>query len=287
MTLKDWIKNGLRVLLLAFYLFFCFGVAAAASGLTAAAGEVSPGAAGWLLLVCCLISAAVSFPVLRSRWRGLKLTAAVFGSVFGIMTVLTQMETVVFLRELVSIIPAEIVPRLIWQGTIVAALFSPVVVLLHGKLRGREVPGPDGLPVLSGREWAQRLTLIAMLYTVIYIGFGAFIFRPLAGAAFDAYYTGLRMPWWILFFQMGRGLVWAAIAVPVLKMMDGVRWEKSLAVALLFAALMGANLLAPNPYMPDAIRLAHFVEVTGSNFLFGWLLAAILTRDGAAGPERR
>lgn len=42
-------------------------------------------------------------------------------------------------------------------------------------------------------------------------------------------------------------------------------------VALLFSILMGFLLLLPNPYMPEVIRLSHFVEVALSNFLFGWI----------------
>lgn len=287
MFTKNSLKTALRVLLLSFCLFAFYGIAASAAGLTATAGEAGPGAAGWLLLVCFLISAAVSFPVLRSRWRGLKLTAAVFAVVFGVMTVLTQIETVVFLRQLTDIIPAAAVPPLIWQGTIVAALFAPAAVFLHGKMRGGEVPGAVGLPVLSVRVWVRRLVLISVVYVFLYVGFGALVFRPLAGAAFEAYYSDLQMPWWILLFQAGRALIWAAVAAPVLALMEGTRREKSLAVALLFAALMGSVLLIPNPFMPAAIRLAHCVEVTASNFLFGWVLAAVLTRKETAFPERR
>jgi hypothetical protein len=33
--------------------------------------------------------------------------------------------------------------------------------------------------------------------------------------------------------------------------------------------LMGSLLLVPTEIMPDTIRMAHFVEVSSSNFLFG------------------
>jgi hypothetical protein len=50
------------------------------------------------------------------------------------------------------------------------------------------------------------------------------------------------------------------------------------AVGLLFAVLVNAQLLLPNPYMPDAVRMAHLIETASSTFIFGllvgWLLAA-------------
>lgn len=45
---------------------------------------------------------------------------------------------------------------------------------------------------------------------------------------------------------------------------------------------MNAPLPLPNPYMPEAVRMAHLVEAASSNFLFGWLLGGLLKRP--AGP---
>jgi hypothetical protein len=83
---------------------------------------------------------------------------------------------------------------------------------------------------------------------------------------------------WLAPLQLARGLLWAAIAVPVIRMMRGRWWEAGLAVALSFAVLTSAQLLLPNPFMPRAVRMAHLVETSTSNFLFGWLTVAILCR---------
>ncbi len=71
---------------------------------------------------------------------------------------------------------------------------------------------------------------------------------------------------------------WTALALPVIRMMKGRWWEAGLAVALLFSVLMGFLLLLPNPYMPDTIRMAHFGEVSLSNFLFGGVVVWLLNR---------
>ena len=81
----------------------------------------------------------------------------------------------------------------------------------------------------------------------------------------------------LILLQIGRGLLWLAIAVPVIKMMNGNRWEAGLAVALLFA-MTSAQLLIPNPLMPAEVRMAHLVETVTSNFLFGWLVVLILVQ---------
>lgn len=73
-------------------------------------------------------------------------------------------------------------------------------------------------------------------------------------------------------------MIWAALAIPVVQMMRGRLREAGLAVALLFTVLFAGLLVPPNEYMPDQVRLAHIVEVSSSNFLFGWIVVWILAR---------
>jgi hypothetical protein len=271
----------LRVVALSFILFFSYSVASLLVGLGTSSGSNT--AVIWLFAVCLMSSIVVSYPVIRSKWNGWQLVLAIFIIFYGVTTFQSQIETVVFLQYLVDIIPVGIVPRLFVQGIIVSALFSPFAVLIHGKMGSNREYEQSESPKTSTRldmppkEWVWKLGLIAVIYVVVYISFGIFIFRPLAGEAFQEYYADLQLPAWILPFQMLRGLIWAALALPVIKMMKGELWEAKLAVALLFSVLMGSLLLIPNPYMPDTIRLAHFVEVSSSNFVFGWVAAWILT----------
>jgi len=195
-----------------------------------------------------------------------------------VTTLLTQIETVVFLQYFENIVPVEETPRLFLNGAILAAIFSPLAVLAHGKMRRvEEIQEPNRRLVMPWTVWIWRLALIAVIYVFIYILFGMFVAKPLAGEAFDEYYANLQLPPWILPFQMVRALIWTAIALPVIRMMKGRWWEARLAVALLFSVLMGSLLLIPTEFMPKAIRLAHLVEVTSSNFLFGWIVVSLLT----------
>ncbi|MDI6811351.1 MAG: hypothetical protein QMD80_06740 [archaeon] len=193
------------------------------------------------------------------------------------MTFLSQIETVVFLQYLEDIVPLEETPKLFLNGAITAALFSSLAVLIHGKMKGVEESQEHSRRLVTPwTEWIWKLILIAVIYVFIYISFGMFVFMPLAGEAFQEYYADLQLPAWILPFQMVRGIIWAALALPVIRMMEGRLWEAGLAVALLFSVLMGSLLLVPTEFMLEAIRMAHLVEVTSPNFLFGWIVVWLL-----------
>lgn len=280
--MKKMIGLVLKIIALSLLLFIIFSVSAMVAGINQSVQTADPaGAAMSLLIVCLLFSSVISYPVIRSRWVGWPLVLTIFCLVYGVMTFLTQVETVVFLKYLVDIIPAEMIPKLFLQGFIIAALFSPLAVLVHGKIKGsKEAQSQEPNPrlIMPVRQWIWKLVIVSLIYVVIYLSFGMFVFIPLAGEAFQEYYVDLQMPPWILLFQIGRALVWVALALPIIRMMKGPWWEAGLAVALLFSVLMGALLLIPTEIMPDKIRMAHFFEVTSSNFLFGWIVVWLFNR---------
>jgi len=235
-----------------------------------------------LLLMSCLQAIVLAYIILRSRWSGWPLAITLFFAIYGITGFQPAIEAYVFLQTFKDIIPSQDIPSLFLNSAITAAVFAIIAVPLLGKWR------PDGGPrepnlrlIMPWYSWLWKLLLTAFLYVVVYILFGAFVFRPLAGDAFYEFYGGIQLPDWFIPFQLLRGLIWAAVALPVIRMMRGPRWETSLAVALLFSFLMGFLLVIPNEYLPDAIRHAHLIEVTSENFLFGWLVALMLNPRSA------
>jgi hypothetical protein len=194
-----------------------------------------------------------------------------------------QVETAYFITRL----PPGMLPRLFLAGIIMAAIFAPLAVLILGKAKAgaNETSGDARLNMPLG-SWAAKLSLIVVAYLVIYFTFGYFI--AWKNEAVRAYYNGtdpgnfithiasvLRTEPLLFVLQAVRALLWAVIAVPVIKMIKGDWWEAGLAVALLFA-VMTSLLLLPNPLMPDEVRMAHLLETATSNFLFGWLVVLIL-----------
>lgn len=216
---------------------------------------------------------ALAYPVIRSRWTGWRLVAGLFVAFAGVTPVLLQVESFVFLVFLVPIIPAEVLQRIILSGFVTALLFTPLVVLAFGKMRGPSDVSPVQRPDhWSLGEWVSKLLLISVIYAAIYFSFGDLILLPLAGPAFREYYGDLQLPFWFPLFQLARGAVWALIMLPVIRMMKGRWWEAGLAVAMLSSFLTAAPLLNQNEYMPDQMRLAHFFELLSSNFVFGWAI---------------
>jgi hypothetical protein len=237
-----------------------------------------------LLAVSFLNTAVLAYVIIRSRWAGWKLILTVFFVFYGVMTVMSQIETAFFVTRL----PPGMLPRLFLAGAIIAALFSPLAVLILGKRRAVTAMDESHLRLnMPLSEWVGKLCLIVIAYVVIYFTFGYFI--AWKSAAVRDYYGGrdpgsflaqisavIRETPWLLPLQAARAILWTAIAVPVIRMMKGQWWEAGLAVALLFGVMMTSPLLLPNPLMPREVRMVHLLETASSNFLFGWLIVLVL-----------
>jgi len=275
MKVKTTVTLGLRVVVLTLILFAFYSINFL--GLRLIEGvQISP---AMRLLVCFLHTVVLSYVIVRSRWAGWRLTLAIFFVFYGVTWFQSLIEAVVFLQYLTHIMPAEAFPGLFLNGAISAALFSPLAVLIHGRMReDKQEQQPNLRLVMPWTKWVWKLIVIGIIYVAVYLSFGMFVFQPLAGEAFGEYYGDLQLPGWFFPFQIMRGIIWAALALPVIRMMRGRWWEAGLAVALLFSVLMGSQLLEPEEFMPKAIRMAHLVETFSSNFLFGWILVLVLNR---------
>lgn len=284
--MKGTLKIAVRLVVLTILYFLCFAVVSAAL-LSVSSEQPVPAQAGTTLLALLAVSfvntAVLSYLILRSQWAGWKLILTISFIFFGVTTIMPQIETAFFVTRL----PPGMLPRLFLSGAIIAALFSPLAVLILGKRRSgpKESNKHSRLDIPVG-EWIVKLLLIVIVYVVIYFTFGYFI--AWKNAAVRAYYGGndpgsllaqmksvMRDTPLLLPLQAVRAILWAAIAVPVIRMMKGEWWEAGLAVALLFA-VPSSQLLLPNPLMPDEVRMVHLLETATSNFLFGWLIAMIL-----------
>ncbi len=288
-----------KVLALTVVMFVCF----AGAGLLVAqqagpAGSDQGSVAGALLLASLLNTIVLAYLITRSRWRGWRLMAAIFVAFYGTTTLMSQIETAVFVTRL----PAGILPRLFLAGAVAAAPFSILAVLILGRGRGwirphtiaaATAPSPAAIP---GAEWVWKLGVIMLAYVFLYFGFGYFV--AWRSPDVRAYYGGidegsflaqmaaiLVKQSWLVPFQMARALLWTAIAWPLIRMTEAGRLEGSVALGALFAVLMTSMLLIPNPLMPEAVRFAHIAEIAPSNFLFGTLIGWLLAPRRAADPS--
>lgn len=251
------------------------------------AGMAAKVSLAWLG-ICFLNAAVMAYPIRRSHWHGWKLMGAVAVIYFGISDFLSQIESLVFLRYLTHKMTAETIGWLLCRGAVTACLFAPLAVLIMGKTRpsgAAPFDDPNRIRVLMPwTGWLWKLGVIAVSYYIIYLSFGFLV--AWRSPAVRAYYAGMSAPVWLIpLVQLGRGFIWAGLAVLVVKLMKGKGWESGLAVSLLFAVLMSSGLLLPyNPVMPEAVAAVHFRELFGSNFIFGWVTVWVLNLRGKIRP---
>jgi hypothetical protein len=294
MSGKTIIIVGLKVIALTIILTLCFMVAGAismGSEPVAGAADESSSADGGSVLLPLLASSFLqtvvfTYIILRSRWTGWKLIGAVFLAFYGLHTVVAQIESAVYLS---TQLPPGTVPRLFVMGAIIAGVFSPVAVVILGKVRRKETPQVRNLRlVMPASEWVWKLVAIAAAYLVLYYAFGYFV--AWRNPAVQAYYGGTdpgsffaqmagiwRTTPWMFAWQAFRAMLWVAFVLPVIRMHRGQPWEVALAMASLFAVWSG-TLLLPNPYMPEAVARAHLVETACSTFIFGLVVGWLLSR---------
>jgi hypothetical protein len=281
--LKSTIAFALRLLLLIVIYFVIFsGVSAALLPGPSTAPTPEEAAAIFLalLVISVLNSSVVAYMLVRSRWTGLKLIVTLWWLLFGVTTLMSQIETFVFIRNL----PPGFLSRLVLTGAVFSAIFSTLAVIVFGKLRSKDNEGTSQWwTQLSVNDWIVRLAIISVAYVIIYFTFGYFI--AWQNPALVAYYGGsnsggfldqmlrvIRKTPWLPLLQVGRALLWTALAIPVIRLMKGRWWEAGLAVALFFSVVMNTQLLLPNPLMPATVRMSHLIETATSNFLFAWII---------------
>jgi hypothetical protein len=310
MNAKQIVTLSLKVIGLAIILVLCFTVASAVSGLTATASEGTDGQTGQasaepspveaiasllgLFGVSLVETVVLTIVILRSRGWGWKLVGAIFLAFYGLNTVVSQIESIVFLpRQL----PPGMIPQLFAMGVVQAGLFSPLAVLILGKMRrGPESPTPNSRLLLPAREWAWKLAVIAVAYVVLYFSFGYFV--AWKNPVVQAYYggtdpgsffaqmagIGATSPWLFL-LQVLRAMLWVAFSLPVIRMHKGRPWEVAVTVGLLFA-VWTVQLLLPNPFMPEAVARIHLVETASSLLIFGCLVGWLLSQRHAPARAR-
>lgn len=287
MKVKSFFVTTLRLLGVCMAMVFSFVFAAGIANPGAAAGsqpaEEAVQAGRALLVVSIVNSLLLAYPISRSRWHGLKLVGAVLLVFFGIQTLMSQIETM-FFGSAFNIASAEM-RSIILSGFLTAVFFSFLAVLIMGKMhKPKEGEAPIVPFELSAKEWAMRLTLLPLVYIILYFLFGYFVawqspdIRELytGSTAIEPFFTHLANTLQgssaLLPFQVLRGLMWIGLALVILRMMKGGTREKAIVVGLLFGLLITTQLLFPNPYMPAPVRLAHFIETSTSTFIYGVLI---------------
>jgi len=125
MNLRNFL---LKVISLALILAFLFWFPIPGIRASSEAGNLI-----YWFLVAFLNILVLSYMIVNSKWSGWELVLTTFAVFYEVTTFLSQIETVVFLTYFEEIIPPEMIPKLFVEGFIAAAVFSPIVVIVHGK----------------------------------------------------------------------------------------------------------------------------------------------------------
>jgi hypothetical protein len=295
MATRTIFVTGLRILGVCLLFAVCFTVGGVLSGIDKvaqqsiafqpvplASQQVPPRPDNFLpsfLIFTLSVGSILSYLILRARWHGWMLVAAIFVSMYGISTVASQLESVAFLSNK---LPHGMIRGLFVQGAIAAALFAPLAVLALGKWRAASIRAPKS-PASVPPKLASillRLAILVAAFVFLYMFFGYYVAwrnpelqRFYGGPELATFWAALRYNWissrWIYALAAFRALLNVGCLYPLVRMLHTSRRESALAAAL-FSACWTTVL------MPASVARSHFWETLGFSLVFGalagWLL---------------
>jgi phosphate transport system permease protein len=202
-----------RIILLALIFMFIMSASSLVLGLADTGQSADTVAAGQLLLgVSFLYSIVLSYPIIRSSWFGWPLVLTIAVVLFGIMTFLSQIETVVFLKYLVDIVPGEgvfgILPMVI--GTLAVTLGALIIGVPLGVMTAVFLAeyAPGGIAL-----WTRRaVELLAGIPSVVYGLFGMTVIVPLVRYIAVYWFEGILSPE----MRTGFGIIAASLVLGIM-----------------------------------------------------------------------
>ncbi|MDH4224745.1 MAG: hypothetical protein OEW12_03760 [Deltaproteobacteria bacterium] len=232
----------------------------------------------WSLLMMALLHAtALGFVVRHSIWRGQLLIVTMFVVYFGVTTLLTHMDTVLFLHLLNPVVPGFVADNLLVNGFINAAGIAPAAVWLFAGGPPPEAKLENIRVVMPARQWLLKGVASVGAFMVFYALGALGIAQPLLGPDTPVY-TDTVLPLWVTAAFLGKGLLWIVITLPLIRQMRGQVNRVAMGVGGYYGVLQGALLVIPTEYLAPSIRTAHMAGLTVAMFAYGWLLVILFHR---------
>lgn len=246
-----------------------------------------------LFITCVLNTAVILYFIYNSKLRGWKLVGTIFLISFGIQYFMSQIETWWF-NDSIDF-PIMGIWAIVSGGAIMTFLFSVTATLLTGRFKtiddsvGSKAE-IDLLPMIK-----KTILLAVVIWPMIY-----FLAGYLIAWQFDevrVLYSGTtemgsflsimegNFASGLYFFQIFRGMLWVLIAMLVLTATKGSLIKKGVILGLLLSVLGSSQLLLPNPFMSDMVRMGHLVETATSSFLWGFIMALYLGSSISVHPK--
>jgi len=293
MNIKSALVLVLKIVVLTTVMFILFSVGASVfTADSAMAQQMSPeeaAASGLGLFIVSFIDTLIlTYFILRSRLRGLRLMVVVALVFYGVKTFTSIIEAWWFMPNLT---PEEI-PGLFLMTVPMAVLFPVVAVLILGKAKkGEEVDeSPNTRLVMPIGQLGWKVAFLSVIvYPVLFWTFGYYVafsnpeLVAFYGATHPGSFTAQMSNVWandplVFVFEIFRGALWVALAAPVIRTTKGRIWEAGLLVVLLFTLVQNDVHLLPG-VMPPSVRLSHFIETASSNLIYAVILTWLMHRE--------
>jgi len=219
-----------------------------------------------LLTLGALVVAGIA-----SRGGGKALWLALLALGWTVSQFNTLLEAVVF-----SVMPLTNALVQLAVSAIAFALLAAIAVAVSGRWRRKEAAGAR--PALSWRN----LALILCGYELLYWTAGTFVWPFVAEFYADKPLPAVSL---VAALQVPRALIFVLAAWPWLR--TNPRYAP-MVLGLAYSVMGGiAPMFPDNPYMPPDVRLAHGIETSVSNFLFGILVGYVLRPKRDASSDDR
>jgi hypothetical protein len=232
----------------------------------------------WALVGNALTASVLAGTDEAARIRGWRLAA---GLAFGWLVVAaatSQLEAVAF-----QVLTPSQGLRLLLHSLLVAGGIAGGAMAMERVLRtsaelSRPVPGTNlGTQFLPG-QWVARLLTCGGIYVVLYFTAGMLVMTQ---PAVREFYGQRQIPGFVQIVGLQlfvRGPAFAAVLALLSYLLGSERRRAALTGAAWMSIVGGAAaLIVPNPFFPDAVRWAHFVEVVSSNLVFGAIAGWLMT----------
>ena len=247
-----------------------------------------------LFLTCVINSWVIIYFMSNSRFRAWRLVGIVFLIAFGIQYFMSQIETLWFNESLAF--PIKGVYAIVTGGAIMNLLFAITATWITANFKSSDQPRPIATFGYGTALWKRVIFLAVVVWPVVYFMAGYLIAWQFADVrllysgttemgSFVSIMAG-NFASGLFGFQIFRGFLWLLIAWPVLVTFEGSVVQKSVMLGLLLSLLGSSQLLLPNPYMADMVRIAHLLETGSSNFLWGFIIAWTLVPHMHVEPKK-
>lgn len=240
-----------------------------------------------LFFLCTLNAIMVIWYTKKSFYSGKKLFINIMILIFGIMSFMTQIETLYFNKTIKM--PLLMILITVFTCAMVGIFSGMFAVKIKEKTK-EQIKNEYELKMFSTKKNIVKFIFLSFLYLILYFFFGYFIAWQFP--LLRQFYSGstdilsfwahmqnqIQQDSFLIVFQIFRGFLWTLIGYTLLKGLSIKNHvEKYILMGLLLSVPLAAPLLVPNDFMPPYIRLGHFFELLIENFLFGVILTYMLS----------